>query len=267
MKRPASPHFAPHAARFATLFLGLIATLAAAPSRAQDAGPVSVDSGRLIVLDHGTPVGYEDFYYERRGDSILVSGAHTRTLRNPDGSTAKWVKKFGLVVDGRDFGLRGYTSNLELGKDIVIKGVVPGDTAMTVYTERDGGGTAERLVQPPGRLFVMDPPLFTLFDVICRNASAQSLPSRPVELVTLGETSDTGRATMTAAGMDTIRWGGKRMIARRYALTDESGTFVAWVSPEGHMLRLLHGASGLEVLREEPAASAKRPAAADRRRR
>ncbi len=166
-------------------------------ARAQDGAPVPVDKGRLVVMDHGTPVGYEDFAYERRGDSLLVSGAHTRTLRRPDGSTTKWVKKFSLVVDGRDFGLRGYTSNLEVGKDLTVKGIVPGDTAMTVYTEFDGAGTAERLAQPPGRLFVMDPPLFTLFDVICHNVSAQSLPSRPVELVTLGDPSSTGRTVAT----------------------------------------------------------------------
>ncbi len=244
----------------------LLAPLAAPSSRAQEGSPASLDSGRLIVLERGTPVGYEDFAYERRADSILVSGAHTRTVRNPDGSTVKWVKRFSLVVDGRDFGLRGYTSNLEVGRDLTVKGVVPGDTAMTVYTERDGAGTAERLEQPPGRLFVMDPPLFSLFDVICRHASMRTLPSRPVELVTLGEPAGTGQATLAAAGTDTIRWAGKRMITRRYTLTDESGTFVAWVSPEGHMLRLLHAASGLEVLREEPAAKGKRRAAERTRR-
>lgn len=47
------------------------------------------------------------------------------------------------------------------------------------------------------------------------------------------------------------------MISRRYALADDQGTFLAWVSPEGRMLRLLHEASGLEVLREEPGARPK----------
>jgi len=240
------------------LFLALGLLLAPPSLRAQQDPAPLMDSGRLIVLDRGTPVGYEDFEYQRAGDSLLVSGLHTRTLRGPDGGTQKWVKKFGLVVDGRDLGLRSYTSNLEVGGKLSVKGVVPGDTAMTVYSEVDGAGTAERLVQPPGRLFVMDPPLFTLFDLICRSVSAQSLSKRPVELVTLGEPAGTARATMSAAGPDTIRWGGKRMIARRYLLTDEQGSFVAWVSPQGQMLRLLHQASGLEVLREEPAAGAKK---------
>lgn len=233
----------------------VLALLVAAPATGAPPRPVErIDRGRLIVLDRGTPVGYEDFEYERLGDSLVVSGIHTRAMRGDDGGAVKWVKKFGLVVDGRDFGLRQYTSNLLIGDHLTVKGVVPGDTAMTVYTETDGGGSAERLVQPPGRLFVMDPPLFTLFDVICRNVSAQSLSRRPVELVTLGDKAATARATMSAAGPDTIRWGGKRMIARRYVLADDQGTFLAWVSPDGQMLRLLHEASGLEVLREEPGA-------------
>lgn len=239
------------------LLLALALLLAAPATGAPPTSPASIDSGRLIVLDRGTPVGYEDFEYERLGDSLVVSGVHTRTMREADGSTVKWVKKFGLVVDARDFGLRQYTSNLEVGGRLMVRGIVPGDTAMTVFTEQDGGGTAERLVQPPGRLFVMDPPLFTLFDVICRNVSAQSLSRRPVELVTLGEKPGTARATMSAAGPDTIRWGGKRMVSRRYVIADDQGTFLAWVSPEGRMLRLLHEASGLEVLREEPAKSGK----------
>lgn len=239
------------------LLLALALLLAAPATGAPPTSPASIDSGRLIVLDRGTPVGYEDFEYERLGDSLVVSGVHTRTMREADGSTVKWVKKFGLVVDARDFGLRQYTSNLEVGGRLMVRGIVPGDTAMTVFTEQDGGGTAERLVQPPGRLFVMDPPLFTLFDVICRNVSAQSLSRRPIELVTLGEKPGTARATMSAAGPDTIRWGGKRMVSRRYVIADDQGTFLAWVSPEGRMLRLLHEASGLEVLREEPAKSGK----------
>jgi hypothetical protein len=241
------------------LFLALSLLFAAPAPGAPPRPDGMIDSGRLIVLDRGTPVGYEDFEFERRGDSLVVSGIHTRTMRESDGSTVKWVKKFGLIVDGRDFALRQYTSNLEFGGHLMVRGIVPGDTAMTVFTEQDGSGTAERLVQPPGRLFVMDPPLFTLFDVLCRNVSAQSLSRRPVELVTLGEKPATARATMSAAGPDTIRWGGKRMVARRYVIADDQGTFLAWVSPEGRMLRLLHEASALEVLREEPGARDKRP--------
>lgn len=232
--------------------IALAVLFAVPPARALGDTSPTLDTGRLIVLDRGTPVGYEDFAYERRGDSLLVSGTHTRVVREAEGSTARWLKKFTLVVDGTDFGMREYTSNLEFGGQVTVKGVMPGDTSMTVYSEVDGAGEAERLAQPPGRLFVMDPMLFTLFDVICRNVSRQSLAKRPVEMVTLGEKPATVHATATAAGPDTIQWAGKRMIARRYVLSDESNTFLLWASPTGQMLRLVHQGGTLEVLREEP---------------
>jgi hypothetical protein len=234
------------------LLFALAVPFAPTPARAEAVAPSSVDAGRLIILDRGTPVGYEDFAYERRGDSLLVSGVHTRVVQEAAGSTAKWIKKFTLIVDGTDFGMREYTSNLEFGGSVTVKGVMPGDTSMTVYSEVDGAGEALRLEQPPGRLFIMDPMLFTLFDVICRNVSRQSLAKRPVEMVTLGEKPATVHATATAAGPDTIQWGGKRMIARRYVLADDSNSFALWVSPTGQMLRLVHQGGTLEVLREEP---------------
>lgn len=239
------------------LALAALAALASAPF----AGPAStvVDSGRLIVLDRGTPVGYEDFEYDRQGDSLLVSAMHTRGVREADGKTSRWLKKFGLVADARDYGLRSYTSNLEYGGHTTVRGVIPGDTAMTVYTEIDGQGDALRLAQPPGRMFVMDPFMFTLFDLVLRSVNAQSLAKRPVEMVTLGETPEPVRATATAAGPDTIQWGGHGMVARRYVLDDGQNTFVAWVSPEGQMLRLVHQGGTLEVLREEPKAAPAKP--------
>lgn len=243
--------------RLLVLLAALAAFPAGAPAAAPAAAPGFVDSGRLIVLDRGTPVGYEDFEYERRGDSLLVSGVHTRTVRRPDGHTEKWVKKFGLVVDARDYGLRGYTSNLDFEGRVVVKGIIPGDTAMTVYSEVDGSGDAIRLDQPPGRMFVMDPMMFTLFDVVCRNLGAQALPKRPVEMVTLGDPPKAVRATATAAGPDSIRWGGRRMVSKRWILADGTSTFLLWLSPEGRMLRLVHEGGTLEVLREEPQAAPK----------
>jgi len=215
-----------------------------------------LDRGRLVVFENGTPVGYEDFQYERQGDSLMVSAVQTRTVRDTDGSTVKWVKKFGLVVDGNDFGLHRYTSNVLVnGHETQVKGILPGDTSMTVYTEVNGEGNAVRLTQPPGRMFVLDPMMFTLFDVVCRNISAQTLQKRPVELVTLGDEPGVVRAMATAAGPDTVEWGGHRMVTHRWVIADDKNTFVAWVSPSGQMLRLLHQGGSLEVLRREPGAS------------
>jgi hypothetical protein len=49
------------------------------------------------------------------------------------------------------------------------------------------------------------------------------------------------------------------MIARRYVLEDGQNTFLAWVSPQGQMLRLVHQGGTIEVLREEPKAAPAKP--------
>jgi hypothetical protein len=234
------------------MLLGLAVLLAAPAARADGDSLVVIDTGRFFVLDHGARVGVEEFEYDRQGDSVMVSATHTRTARGADGAAQEWVKKFGLVVGRQDFGLRSYVSNLAYGGHVSVRGVVPGDTAMTVYSEIDGNGDAVRIAQPPGRLFVMDPMLFTLFDVVCRNVSASGLARRPVELVTLGDPPGANEAVATVAGDDTIRWGGRRMITKRWTLKDDNSVFDVWVSPAGQMLRLVHEESGLEVLREEP---------------
>ena len=225
---------------------------AARAATAAEMGITTLDSGRLVVYDHGKVVGVEEFQFDRGGDSLLVSATHTRMVRSPEGQQEKWEKKFGLVMGASDFDVHSYTSNIAFAGHVRVRGIVPGDTAMTVYSEVDGAGDAIRIPQPPGRWFVMDPMLFTLFDVICRNLSAQGLSRRPIELVTLGDEPGSNEATASAAGQDTVRWGGHRLVARRWTLEDPSGRFTMWASPKGYLLRLVHEASGLEVMREEP---------------
>ena len=237
---------------FLVLVLAAAAAFVAPAHAQQDTSVTVLDSGRLLVFSRGTLMGVEDFQYEHRGDSVLVTAMHTRHVAGAGGKTLKWVKKFGLVRGDDDAALHSYVSNLEFDGHVTTRGIVPGDTAMTIYSEFDGNGDALRISQPPGRYYIMDPMLFTLFDVICRAVSERPLSRRPVGLVSLSEEPGTSEATVSAAGADTIRWGGKRTITQRWVLEDPQSRFVFWASPSGQMLRLLHEPSGLEVLREEP---------------
>jgi hypothetical protein len=214
------------------------------------------DSGRFVVFDHGKPVANEVFEYDVTGDSLLVTALHTRKLRASDGVERLLRKNFGMVVDGFDFGLRSYTSNLDFDGHVNVRGLLPGDTSMTVYYETDGAGDASRIVQPPGRLFVMDPLLFTLFDVIGKNVHGKSFASRPIQLIALGKEAMPVEAQVTRAGSDTVQWGARRVIAERFTLTDPGSSFVMWVNDKGQMLRLENRANDLVVLREAPAARA-----------
>lgn len=215
-----------------------------------------------MVLDGNQIVASEDFEYVFSGDSVTVTSSMKRKARNADGTMVDLAKRMALVVDANDFGLRSYLSNLEYDGHTQVRGVIPGDTAMTVYNETDGAGGADRLIQPPGRLFMMDPGLFTLFDVVCKNLKGKPLTTkRPIQIVAMSQSVDAVEATVVAVGADTVVWGGKRTPLRKLQLSDPSGDFVAWVNASGQMLRLEHPASGLVVMREEPAAP-KKPRAA-----
>jgi len=237
------------------LWTGLALLLCAAPAAAQDHAPASLDHGRFVIIDHGNAIATEDFDYTSSGDSIVITSMARRRLRGPDGAEKEMTKKLGMVVNAFDFGLRSYTSNQEFDGHTSVKGVIPGDTSMTVYSEIDGAGNAERVTQPPGRLYIMDPMLFTLFDVIGRGLHGRSFTKRPIELVTLGATSGTVEASVEDAGTDTLRWGGRPTFARHLRLSDESGSFAVWMSPAGQMLRLENAENDLVVMREPPASA------------
>ena len=242
------------------LLLGL---LLAAPATAP--GAAMLDSGRFVIYDHGREAGTEAFAYQLSGDSLVVSATSERRLRGADGSLRPLVKRMELVANALDYGLRRYVSNLDFDGHHDVKGIAPGDTLMSVYSERDSVGVGDRLVRPPGRLFVMDPLMFTLFDVICRNLAGESFERRPVELITLGPKSSIEEATATRGGLDTLHWGGAVVHARRYDLADSSSRFVAWVDAHGRMLRLEFAAAGLQVERQ-PLARGGRPVRRPRRR-
>ena len=76
-------------------------------------------------------------------------------------------------------------SNQKFAGVEVVRGLLPEDTIFTYYSERDGAGDALRMTQPPGRLFVLDSGLFTLFDVLTRSAANMD-PVSPSQLQMLG---------------------------------------------------------------------------------
>src|SRR5207244_2454285 len=119
-----------------------------------------------------------------------------------------------------------YLSNQEFRDHKAVRGLLPGDTVMTYYDEYDGVGGADRLVQPPGRLFVLDPQLFTLFDVLCRSLAGKQFETRHVQLLAMApDTLTMPLATVTLGRPDTLTLGSRRMPARRYVLADQGTDF------------------------------------------
>ena len=237
---------------------------AALPMRASAQPLAPPDSATYVVFEYGTPVGNERSAFQNYGDSIVVSSETKRQFLDEKGGRHQYSKTMVLVVDARDLGLLRYVSGQRLDGSTITRGLIPGDTAMTYYRELDGAGSADRVVQPPGRLFVMDSQMFALFDVLCRSLVGKRFTTRRVQMLALQPDSlATPLATVTAAAEDTLQLGRLRITARHYTLEDPSARFDLWADRQGRLLRLTHDPSGLRVERVPdqvvaPAAARKR---------
>ena len=230
------------------LSAALTAAQAAPAAHAQT--PAPDDSARFVIFDQSVPVARERCAYQYMGDSLVISATTVRRFEDDKGQQHAFSKSMLLVVDARDLGLMRYLSNQDFQGHKVVRGLLPSDTAMTYYDEYDGVGDAVRLVQPPGRLFVLDPQLFTLFDVLCRSLAGKEFETRRVQLVALApDTLTLPVATITVTKPDTLRFGARRVPTRRYSLVDQGVRFELWADAAGRMLRMEHAASGLSVER------------------
>jgi hypothetical protein len=236
--------------RAMTLAVLAAVALAAAVPTARAQVIADSDSGMLVIFDKDVPVANEHYRYQYMGDSLMIAATTQRQFQDEKGQRHPFTKHMVLVVDSHDLGLQRYTSSQEFNDHKAVRGLLPGDTVMTYFTEIDGAGTADRVVQPPGRLFVLDQQLFTLFDVLCRSLASKVFVSRRVQLVALAPDSlAMPLATITVGKPDTLQQGSRRTPARRYVLEDQGVRFDLWADAHGRMLRLVNEPSGLSVER------------------
>src|SRR6185369_1323452 len=242
----------------------LIATFAALPPARPAAAltPVSVDSTQFAVFENEVPVATERCMYNHMGDSLVVVATTQRTFVDEQGTRHPLRKSMMLVVDAHDMGLVRYLSTQDFNDHEIVRGLIPGDTSMTYFVEMDGGGNADRVVQPPGRLFVMDSQMFSLFDVLSRSLANKTFTTRRVQLLALQTDSLAAPlATVTALGADTLVIGRSKQVVKHYAFEDASARFEMWSDRQGQLVRLVHAESGLRVERVAAPAPRKPPAA------
>ena len=234
----------------------LLLSVAAWPAFAQSSAEV-IDQGNLLLYLRDQPIGAETFGVEGRADSIISEARSYRKARA--NSTDMIEKQMVLTASRSESALRFYQSNETVQGKTFITGVVAGgqeDTALTVYHEESqGAGVATRLVAPPGRVFVLDSGMYSLFNLICLNLHGKTFDTRPITLLTLSAVGDTViEAEVRDLGKESIRWGSKPVQARKLQLRDRGTVFQVWAHPTtGKMLRLVHEPSGLRVEREAPA--------------
>lgn len=214
-------------------------------------GPEVLDHGSFVIRTTDRVVGVETFTIEGRSDSLILNSNLYGTEPTEEGEQ-QLEKQMGLVANRADFGLRQYQSNTTFAGKKLIRGIVMSDTSLNIFREEDGRGSGETLTAPPGRLFILDARLFSLFDLICLSLHGKTFQSRPLALLALGPRDTTLEATATHLGTETIRWGSRPVQARKLSVTDGTTTYWIWANPAGQMLRLVHRESNTRVEREPP---------------
>jgi hypothetical protein len=219
-----------------------------------------VDSGQFTVTVGGRLVGREHFSLFKTGGDSLTALVNLVQFHPGNEGTDTLKKSVQFAVDGFDYALHSYNSVQMFRGQRVTRSILVNDTTYTSYRETGSKGEGTTFLLPPGRLYVLDPPVFTNLDVVCLNLKNRLFHTRPVTMLMMTATRDTVvTATVTDLGRDTIRWAGRPVPARHMTLGDANASYDVWLHDDGRMLRLEHGPSQLRVERANPAST--RPAA------
>ena len=212
-----------------------------------------LDEGAFIISQNGKPVRVEEFAIERTGDTLLVRAASLVSL--PERAEQSVDKSMVLVVGSLDFAMGSYWSQQIAGTDTLRRGVevTPGDTVLTAWREVNGRGVGDVLAMPAGRMYVLDPPIFTTFNFLGRTLQGKVCDRRPIKVLVLGARDSMVDGTVTDIGNESIRWGGRPVLARKLVIADAATSFTAWFSPDGRMLRLEQARDNIRVDRKAPA--------------
>jgi hypothetical protein len=210
-----------------------------------------VDSGMYRISVRDKVLGTERFVYLTTGDSLVLTSWVHELVPGEVGAdtlekTMTWVAK---VVDSD---LRFYESNQSFLGQRLHRGIVMADTQYTSYTQVNDSGTGDVMVRPPGLVFIIDPQVFSLYDVICRNLHGRTFDRRELQFLALGSPDTSLVAIATDMGHETIRWAARPVSARKIHIADGESEFFLWVSQKGQMLRLSQPEYGMLVERVGP---------------
>lgn len=232
-----------------------ITVAAACTVLATSAGPsrsAVIDQGSFKIYSNDRALGAETFELSDAQDSLVVRARQYLVLPTSRGDEPL-EKGVDVLVSRADFALRQYQSNRKFRGAMTKRAVVVADTHYVAYREGEILGEGVSFVLPPGRVYVMDSQMVTLFDLICRGLYGMTFESRPFNLLALGPRDTMLDARAVSLGNETIRWGGRPLVARKYQIVaDSQTTFTAWVGPQGQLVRLVEPVGGLRAERDPP---------------
>ena len=233
------------------LLLAAVLTIGAASETYT--GPEAIDQGSYKIYRNDRALGTESFELVKGHDSLVVRARQTLTLQGPQGDE-KLERTADVLLSYSDYVLRGYMSTRTARGATSSRALVLSDTHYVAYRQHGVEGEGDSRILPPGRFFVMEAQLVSLFDLIGRTLHGQTFESRPVNLLALGPRDTLLDARAVSLGKETIRWGARPVVARKInLLADDQTTFTLWIGPRGQLLRLVEPIGGLRVEREAPA--------------
>lgn len=208
------------------------------------------DQGFYRVYQSDRLLGTEFVTFEQRSDSSLVVSMVDEVLPRPGGTLDTLRKNSILAVSARDGAVRGYQSHQMVNNDLLSRSLSMSDETYTSYRESSAGGFGDTYERPPGRIYIVDPQVFALFDVICRDMHTQRFDERTITMlyVTARDTAVDGR--VKRLGKAPFKLGKQTVMAEKFSITDPWSEFFVWVSPSGRMLRLTLPAVGLRAERD-----------------
>jgi hypothetical protein len=212
-----------------------------------------LDEGVFIISQNGKPVRAEQFAIERTRDTMLVRAASMVSL--PGQAERPVDKSMLLIVGPLDFAMGSYWSVQAAGPDTLRRGVevARGDTVFTAWREVNRNGVGTIIALPPGRMYILDPPLFVTFNFLGRTLHGKPCDRRPIKIFVLGARDSVVDGTVTDVGTETIRWGGRPVLTRKLVIADTRTSFTGWYSPDdGRMLRLEQARDSIRVERKAP---------------
>ena len=212
----------------------------------------TIDQGSFKIYANDRALGAETFEMSDAKDSLVVRARQYLALPTNRGDEPL-EKGVDVLVSRSDFALRQYQANRTFRGTTTKRAVVVADTHYVAYREGDGLGEGVSSVLPPGRVYIMDSQVITLFDLIFRGLYGKTFETRPLNLLALGPRDTMLDARAVSLGNETIRWGGRPLVAHKYQIVaDSQTTFTAWVGPRGQLVRLIEPVAGLRAERDPP---------------
>jgi len=195
-------------------------------------------------------LGRERVTFEQKSDSGVVISTTRQLLPRPGGAVDTLLKTSTTIIAIADGTLRGYQSTEIVNGDVMSRMLSMSDTTYTSYRQSRVSGFGDTFARPPGRIYVVDPQVFALFDLLCRDFHRQSYDERPVTMLYVTARDTAVEARVKRLGKVPFKVGDRQITAEKLSIKDPWSEFTAWVSPTGQMLRLWLPAVGLRVDRD-----------------